>query len=379
MRTKLRWIGMSLCLAVVMLTLFGVALAQEENTFDHFVYLPLVMKPLPPTDLALAQTSAPNPYVAGKSITYTLTLTNAGPTVLSEVMLTTLLPQAVLTPVYTTTIGTYRPVSGTWLSLTLGAGDAISLQISGTVSETFTGTLTSTAVVTPVGAREEDATDNAAIDVNPVPLLNPGFEGGYWHKTFEGEDVNKPVPESWVAWWETGQSPIGQSLAVPEIVRVIDDSNPHYLDPVLRIHSGKQAFMLSRWGAYRAGLYQRVEGLPPGATVAFSAYAHAWACQEDPPPALSCGDAFSFRSRVGVDPTGMDARNLDDIIWDDIIWDDVIWSEDHWIYDAFETVGPVTATVGSEGAVTVYIESYGKWPYKHNDAYWDDTLLIIRP
>ena len=369
MQNKLRWIAMSLCLAVVTLALFGVVLAQDGDEFDHFIYLPLIMKPPPPTDLTLMQTSAPHPYVAGAPLTYTLTLTNAGPTALTAVDLSTLLPQAVLTPVYTTTIGTYSPVSGTWLSLTLGAGDAISLQISGTVSESFTGTLISTAVVTPVGARELDTTDNTAGDVNPVPLLNPGFEGGHWHKTFEGDNGAMAVPESWVAWWETGQSSIGQPLAVPEIVRVIDDSNPHYLEPVLRIRSGKQAFMLARWGAYRAGLYQRVDGLPPGATVAFSAYAHAWACQEDPPPALSCGDEYSFRSRVGIDPTGEDARNLED----------VVWSEDHWIYDEFAPVGPVTATVGIDGAVTIYIESYGKWPYKHNDAYWDDTSLIVRP
>ncbi len=368
MRTKLRWIGMSLCLAMVTLALFGVALAQDGDG-DYVVYLPLIMKPPPLTDLALAQTSAPNPYEAGAPITYTLTLTNGGAVSLTEVSLTTLLPQAVLTPVYTTTVGAYHPVSGTWMSLTLGAGDVISLQISGTVSETFTGTLTSTAVVTPVGAREQNAADNTAIDVNPVPLLNPGFEGEHWHTTFEGDDGAMAVPESWVAWWVTGQSPIGQSLAAPEIVRVIDDSNPNYLSPMLRIHSGKQAFMLARWGAYRAGLYQRVEGLPPGATVAFSAYAHAWACNEDDNGAISCGNPYDFRSRVGIDPTGENARNLAD----------VVWSEDHWIYDEFAPVGPVTATVGEDGAVTVYIESYGKWPYKHNDAYWDDTALIVRP
>lgn len=283
--------------------------------------------------------------------------------------MTTWVPQAVLTPVYTTTVGAYHPVSGTWLSLTLGAGDAISLQIRGTVSEAFTGTLMSTAVVTPVGARERNAADNIAIDVNPVPLLNPGFEGGHWHKTFEGENGAMAVPESWVAWWVTGDS-VGGRMDVPDIVRVIDDSNPNYLSPVLRIRSGRQAFQMARWGAYRAGLYQRVEGLPPGAAVAFSAYAHAWACDRDDTGALSCtDDPYAFRSRVGIDPTGEDARNLDA----------VIWSEDHWIYDEFAPIGPVTATVGADGAVTVYIESYGKWPYKHNDAYWDDTALIVRP
>lgn len=369
MRRKIRWLVLSVCLAVVTLSLFGAVLAQGEDPFNHFVYLPLIMKPLPPTDLTLTQGSTPNPYVAGAPITYTVTLANAGPTALSEVSLTTLLPQAVLSPVYTTTVGSYYPFSGTWLSLTLGAGDAVSLQITGTVSETFTGTLTSTAVVTPLGAREQDAADNAAVDVNPVPLLNPGFEGGHWHETFEGENPIMPIPETWVAWWVTDDS-MGGPLDTPEIISVIDSSYPKYLDPILRIRSGDQALKLSRPGwPYRAGLYQRIESLTPGAMVVFSAYAHAWACDEFLNPPLSCGGPYASSSRVGIDPTGENARNLDD----------VIWSEDHWIYDEFAPVGPVTATVGQDGAVTVYIESYGKWQYMYNESYWDDASLSILP
>jgi hypothetical protein len=103
--------------------------------------------------------------------------------------------------------------------------------------------------------------------------------------------------------------------------------------------------------------------------VVFSAYAHAWACDEFLNPPLSCGGPYASRSRVGIDPTGENARNLDD----------VIWSEDHWIYDEFAPVGPVTATVGQDGAVTVYIESYGKWQYMYNESYWDDASLSILP
>lgn len=366
---KLRWIGMSLCLAAVTLSLFGAALAEDGDPFDHFVYLPLAFKPLPPTDLVLAQTSAPNPYEAGAPITYTLMLTNTGPATLTEVTLTTLVPQAVLTPVYTTTVGAYHPVSGTWISLTLGAGDAISLQISGTVSETFTGTLTSTAVVTPVGAWEQNAADNTAIDINPIPaLLNPGFEGEHWHKTFEGENGAMAVPEFWVAWWTKDAD---EGLDTPESVRVIDDSIPGYVEPVSRIFNGHQAVKISRSERWEAGFYQRVDGLPVGSTAEFSVYAHAWSCNEQfpDPPATSCGDPWAMWFRVGIDPEG----NQDP-------WaEDIVWTENTYIYDAFEPVGPITATVGQDGSVTVYLYAGAKWIQWYNEAYWDDAALIIRP
>lgn len=374
MRTELRWIGLSLCLAVVTLSLFGVVLAQNEGADEHFVYLPLIFKPLPPTDLILTQKSAPNPYVAGAPITYTVTLTNAGPTTLSEAALTTLLPQAVLSSTYTTTIGTYRPLSGTWLSLTLGAGDVALLQISGTVSETFTGTLMSTAVVTPVGAREEDAMDNAAFDVNPTPLLNPGFEGltepgGTTHETHSGATWdNIFVPEGWVIWWrEDGQTIDGVPYGRPEAT-TISREDPRYIDPVLRIHGETWAAKLFTVGyAHDAGYYQTLEGLPTGATVTFSAYAHAWCSNND--DATQSEGAHSCWFNVGLDPDGKTDP------WSD----DVQWSDNYYIFDVYDRVGPISATVGSAGRVTVFLRSRAKWGYKHNDVYWDDASLTIRP
>jgi hypothetical protein len=299
-----------------------------------------------------------------------VTVKNRGPDTLTELQAGLGLPSALESTTYAVSAGDFDPASGRWLSLRLGAGETAALTVDGVVSATTpaTRTLHQRVVVTPTDGVDPTPVDAGIIDVNPAPLDNPGFEGGHWHKTFEGEDDLMAVPEGWVAWWVTGQSPLGQTLVAPDVFRVID-SKPEFLSPVLRIRSGKQALQIARRGAYRAGIYQRLEGLPPGASVSFTAYTHAWACNEFLDPPLSCGDPYAFRSRVGIDPTGEDARNLED----------VVWSEDHWIYDEFAPVGAVTAQVSDDGVVTVYLESYGKWPYSYNEAYWDDAALIIRP
>lgn len=342
----------------------------QAGTDDHFVYLPLIFQPPKQIDLAVTVTSAPDPYVAGAPLTYTVAVENRGPDRATGLQVDLQLPEGVHAPTYTVSMGDFTPESGAWLSLTLDAGEAAVLTVGGSVSATAaaTHTLHHPVVVSPTDGVDPTPVDAGMINVNPAPLQNPGFEGGHWHKTFEGENEIMAVPESWIAWWVTGQSPLGETLVAPDVFRVID-SKPEFLSPVLRIRSGEQALQIARRGAYRAGIYQRLEGLPPGASVSFTAYTHAWACNEFLDPPLSCGDPYAFRSRVGIDPTGEDARNLED----------VVWSEDHWIYDEFAPVGAVTAQVSDDGVVTVYLESYGKWPYSYNEAYWDDAALIIRP
>lgn len=200
-------------------------------------------------------------------------------------------------------------------------------------------------------------------------LLNPGFEGGYTHETFYGPNPAILTPEQWVTWWAVEPE---NDLQPPEIVRPISSQNPIYLDPIPRIHGGEQAMQLYRWGKYRAGFYQRVAGLPPDATATFSIYAHAWSCNLDPTPerpALSCGDPWGFWFKVGLDPTG----------GTDPWSPNVIWTEPAYLYDTYALVGPVSAPVGTEGAVTVFTWAEAKWGVKHEDAYLDDASLVVQP
>ena len=347
--------------------------AAGEIVFDHFMYLPIVLKLLPAADLTADIVSVPRPYVAGAPITYTVTLFNAGPETSPALTLTHTLPQAALNPVFAPSRGLFNPETGTWEGVTLTAGSRVTLTIAATVAPTATGILRAGVVVTPSGAYDPNAANNRAEDANPTflpitdALLNPGFEAGHWWWTHYGERPEMPVPQDWIAWWSMDTS---QGFEAPELVRLIDWlDNPVYQGPPARIHTGNRAFTMYRWGKYQGGLYQRVTNLPPGARAGFSIYAHAWTCNDDPPPAYSCGDLYSLLFRVGIDPTG----GLDP--WSP----NIVWSEDAWYRDVYDRVGPVEATVGADGAITVFVFGQAKWPLKHNDAYWDDAALIVTP
>ena len=198
-------------------------------------------------------------------------------------------------------------------------------------------------------------------------LLNPGFEGitqpgGWTRDTFNGVPYGEIfTPEGWIAWWEEGNG-----WGRPEM-KVIPFAPP-FVDPP-RVRSGDYGAMLfTFYRRHNAGYYQTVEGLSPEATVTFSAYAHAWSCDDDDHGPYSCGDPDNIGFRVGVDSDG----GIDP-------WSaDVVWSKRAPAPDTFRPIGPVTAQVGPAGRVTVFLRSDTLWPYKHNDAYWDDANLAIQ-
>lgn len=204
-------------------------------------------------------------------------------------------------------------------------------------------------------------------------VVNPGFEGigkpvdnalenyGNWTRdTFNGA-VHGEIftPQGWVTWWEEGE------YGRPEC-KVIPNQHPFNTDPV-RIYQGYYSGMC--FGFFRrvhAGYYQVVHNIPPNSVVQGSFVAHAWTCGEDEPP-LSCGDPNSFYFRVGIDPNG----------GTDPFSGNIVWSAPYYNYDKYGAVGPVQATVGANGVATLFLEALGKWPNKHNDAYFDNPSLIL--
>jgi len=210
-------------------------------------------------------------------------------------------------------------------------------------------------------------------DIGTNLLANPGFEGigkpqnnslanpGNWtRETFNGEQRGEIfTPEGWVTWWQGGD------FKIPEC-KVIPNEHPFNSDPT-RIYEGYYSGMcFAFFGKMNAGYYQVVRNLQPGAIVEGSFYAHAWSCAEDNPP-LSCGDPSSFYFRVGIDPNG----------GTDPFSGSIIWSNAAFHYDQYGLVGPLQATVGGSGAVTLFLQSYGKWAVKHNDAYVDSPSLKL--
>ena len=204
-------------------------------------------------------------------------------------------------------------------------------------------------------------------------LVNPGFEGigrpvdnstpnsGNWTRdTFNGAQYGEIyTPEGWVTWWQEGE------FKRPEC-KVIPNEAPFNVDPK-RVYQGYYSGMFfTFFGKQNAGYFQVVRNIEPGATLEAKFFAHAWSCNEDNPP-LSCGDPNSFYFRVGIDPNG----------GTDPFSGNIVWSAPYFIYDKYGQVGPVQATAGASGAVTMFMQFYGKWPNKHNDAYSDNPSLVV--
>ena len=73
----------------------------------------------PATDLAVGLVSSPNPVVLRSNLTYTISVTNRGPSTATGVVLTDILPAGVTLVSSNTTVGTIG-VSGTTVTCNLG-------------------------------------------------------------------------------------------------------------------------------------------------------------------------------------------------------------------------------------------------------------------
>ena len=110
------------------------------------------------SDLSLSKTvNNPNP-IQGQNVTFTLTLTNAGPTNATNVVVTDLLPAGLSFVSATPSAGTYTSGTGAWAVASLTSGSSATLQIVALVGNT--GTITNTAEVTASDQPDPDSTPN---------------------------------------------------------------------------------------------------------------------------------------------------------------------------------------------------------------------------
>jgi LysM repeat protein len=210
-------------------------------------------------------------------------------------------------------------------------------------------------------------------------LVNPGFEGincpssgwcpdNYTRDTFTGAQYGEIyTPQGWVTFWSEGVNPAdGRHYGRPEC-KVIPNAPP-FVGPPARVRSGNYAIMqFGFWRSIDSGVYQTVSNLSPGATVQASAYAHTWTCNDDQHGAMSCDnpDDPNVVFRVGIDPNGGTDPWSPNVVW-----------ASGFSRDTYRLIGPVQATVGESGRVTVFLRATAKWPFKHNDVYWDDAALV---
>jgi uncharacterized repeat protein (TIGR01451 family) len=129
------------------------------------------------TDLAITKTDSAATYIPGAPITYTVIVTNAGPSSATGVSLTDAVPAAITgVSVACAATGTAscgsngssgNSVSFTGASVGAGAGNQLTLTINGTVSAAATGNLANTATVTAgTGQTDPVPTNNSATDTD---------------------------------------------------------------------------------------------------------------------------------------------------------------------------------------------------------------------
>jgi hypothetical protein len=203
-------------------------------------------------------------------------------------------------------------------------------------------------------------------------------EGGAPHEASVG---NIFTPPGWWVWFYHQPGTWDQ----PEVRDAWAAHDPR------RVHEGQKGMLLfTFYRRHDAGFLQQVQ-VTPGTRLRLSAWAHAWSnlhggaheddpkwsegpgydagflLEGEPPPADSPGtldDWRNFTFSVGIDPAG--GR--------DPLADTVVWGRGAHIYNRHAQVPPVEAVAQSE-TVTIFLRSRTLWPFKHNDAYWDDVRL----
>ncbi|MBB6500684.1 Ig-like domain-containing protein [Pedobacter cryoconitis] len=123
-------------------------------------------------DLGVSKTASPNPAVTGQALTYTITLTNSGPSALvaaDVIQVVDNLPAGFTASTYTPATGTYTSSNGNWTGLTLASGQSTTLTIAGTVAANASGSLSNTvSVVVPTGVTDPTPGNNTATITTPV-------------------------------------------------------------------------------------------------------------------------------------------------------------------------------------------------------------------
>jgi LysM repeat protein len=222
-----------------------------------------------------------------------------------------------------------------------------------------------------------------------VPWQHISCDGLDFQEKINGQRVNLmwntvQVPIGWKAWWY----PPNKNHADPDFYSnrpnncysdapegCIAWHNPEYRDTQgvtlgpSRIHSGGNSQKyFTFWSVHQAGVMQTV-AVPPGATLRFSAWMHAWSTNEDGreefPDSYRSSGQTSMHMKVGVDPCG----------GENPFSPSVIWGAEHDAYDQFSYY-EVRATAQCD-KVTVFTHSMPEKAMKHNDVYVDSAELVV--
>jgi uncharacterized repeat protein (TIGR01451 family) len=133
----------------------------------------------PQADLSVTKTDGLTTIAPGTSDTYTITVTNNGPSTVDSVTLTDVPPSALLNPVFgSPSAGSYNSATGLWSGLSLASGQSVSITLSGTIDPNATGSISnSVTVAAPAGVTDTNSGNNTATDADRVPSLSVVVSG----------------------------------------------------------------------------------------------------------------------------------------------------------------------------------------------------------
>jgi uncharacterized repeat protein (TIGR01451 family) len=130
-----------------------------------------------PEGLSVTKTAAPDPYLPGHKLTYTVIVANAGPDEASDVAVSDPLPAALSGGGFTWTCvasaGSTCAASGTGAitdKVTVAAGGTLTYTVTGTVPASASGTLTNTVTLTPTSGTVDTGCTPSCSATNTDPL-----------------------------------------------------------------------------------------------------------------------------------------------------------------------------------------------------------------
>lgn len=124
-------------------------------------------------DLAISKTDGKSSINPGSDLTYTITVTNLGPSRVESLTVVEILPPHFQSPLFVPAQGVYNETTGLWTGLNLMAGQSLVLTLTGTVDASARGDFVNTVTVAPpAGVTDPVAGNNSATDSDTtLPLI----------------------------------------------------------------------------------------------------------------------------------------------------------------------------------------------------------------
>ncbi|NBT14153.1 MAG: DUF11 domain-containing protein, partial [Planctomycetia bacterium] len=127
----------------------------------------------PTTDLSVVKVrTSVGSVVAGLPVTYSITVTNLGPSSIGSFIGTDVSNPVLQSPAYTVSTGTFDPTTGIWTASpgdTFSSGETVVFTLTGTVPAAATGSQVNTAtVLPPAGVVDPDPGNNTSTVTDPI-------------------------------------------------------------------------------------------------------------------------------------------------------------------------------------------------------------------